>query len=91
MKFVVFSSLLLSLIVATPLYAQEHISHGRFKDVTPCRPSGEATEFVLLLSGDGGLDKDAAVMAETLIQQGAMVAGISLPQLLANFEQDTDT
>ncbi len=78
------------LITGSPSYAQEHISHGRFQDVTLYKPTGEVKEFVLLLSGDSGWDEDADTMAQALKGQGAMVAGISLPQFLADFEKDTD-
>lgn len=76
--------------VATQASAQEWISHGRFKRVTLYRPQGEVKEFVLLLSGDGGWDADGAGMALALIEEGAMVAGISVPQLLADLEVDDD-
>ena len=34
----------LLLAVSTPLLAQEHLSHGRFKDVTLYRPAGEVKQ-----------------------------------------------
>jgi type IV secretory pathway VirJ component len=69
----------------------ETISHGRFRDVTLYRPSGEVKSFVLFLSGDGGWNQGVVGMAETLAQEGALVAGIDVPQLLANLEQDGAT
>ena len=90
MKIAHLACALVCLITGSPSYAQEHISHGRFEDVALYKPTGEVKEFVLLLSGDGGWDQDADTMARVLVEQGAMVAGISLPQFLADFEKDTD-
>ncbi|MEQ1887893.1 MAG: AcvB/VirJ family lysyl-phosphatidylglycerol hydrolase [Alphaproteobacteria bacterium] len=91
MKIAALAGAFICLILATPLYAQEMVSHGRFKDVSLYRPRGEVKEFVLLLSGDGGWDEDATAMAQALVDQHAMVAGISLPQFLTGFEKDADT
>ncbi len=90
MKIAALTGALISLILASPLYAQEFVSHGRFQDVALYRPRGEVKEFVLLLSGDRGWDQDAVAMAQPLVELGAMVAGISLPQFLADFEKDSD-
>ena len=74
--------------LAGPLSAQERISHGRFQDVTLYRPQGEATEFVLFLSGDGGFREGVVGMAQALAQRGALVAGIDTARLLAALEAD---
>jgi type IV secretory pathway VirJ component len=71
-----------------PLHAQERISHGRFKDVALYRPGGEPKQFVLFLSGDNGWDEPVTDMAQMLTDKGAMVAGISMPQLVASLEAD---
>jgi type IV secretory pathway VirJ component len=80
----VFASLLLS----APALAQEIASHGRFKDVTLYRPTGEAKQFVLFLSGDNGWEGAVDGMARRLATKGAMVAGIDVPQLYGSLEAD---
>src|SRR5271166_5413180 len=66
----------------------EHLSHGRFQDVAIYRPAGTPQSFVLFLSGDGGWNADIAPIAEQLVGHGAMVAGIDVPKLKADFEAD---
>ncbi|WP_368561597.1 AcvB/VirJ family lysyl-phosphatidylglycerol hydrolase [Pseudoxanthomonas sp. UTMC 1351] len=73
--------LLLALLPECPAYAQEYISHGLFDRVALYRPPGEAGQFVLFLSGDGGWDKRMDVAARALSSKGAMVAGIDMPRL----------
>jgi type IV secretory pathway VirJ component len=63
--------------------AQEKISHGNFKDVLLYRPKGEAKSFVLLLSGDEGWTPALGAQAQALADQGAAVAGIHTPRMLA--------
>ena len=76
------------LLLAATLHAEERISHGRFKDVTLYRPKGEVKTFVLFLSGESGWNQGSTGMAQALLEQGAMVAGISTPQLVENLERD---
>lgn len=71
-----------------PAQAEEKISHGRFKDVVLYRPQGEVKEFVLFLSGDGGWNLGVVSMAKALAAEGAMVAGISVPQLYKALRAD---
>lgn len=66
----------------------ERISHGRFEDVAMIRPRGQVRQFVLFLSGDGGWDGDMTRLARTLADQGALVAGINMPQLVGALEAD---
>jgi type IV secretory pathway VirJ component len=73
---------------ALPAQAEEKLSHGRFADVTLYRPSGPVKSVVLFLSGDGGWNKGVVDMAQALSNEGAMVAGIDVPHLLANLDQD---
>jgi type IV secretory pathway VirJ component len=68
----------------------EHVSHGRFKNVAVYAPVGPPTSFVLFLSGDGGWNRGAEDIARQLVRHGAMVAGIDLPKLDAEFEADDD-
>jgi type IV secretory pathway VirJ component len=68
--------------------APDHVSHGRFLNVSIYAPTGTPTSFVLLLSGAGGWNAGVAELAQRLAQHGAMVAGIDLPKLVADFEAD---
>ncbi|HSV47118.1 MAG TPA: AcvB/VirJ family lysyl-phosphatidylglycerol hydrolase [Ramlibacter sp.] len=68
--------------------AQEKISHGRFKDISLYRPKGDVKSFAILLSGEAGWTPAMAAMARPLVERGALVAGISTPQLLALLEKD---
>jgi type IV secretory pathway VirJ component len=70
------TALLLSVSAAA---APQHLSHGRFKDLTVYVPTGAPTSFVLFLSGDKGWDGGADAQAAQLSQQGAMVVGIDSP------------
>ncbi len=85
------AALITALLAAPPLLAQERISHGRFKDVALYRPTGEVKSFVLFLSGDSGWNKGVVTMAQALVDQGAMVAGISAPQLRSVLAKDGGT
>jgi type IV secretory pathway VirJ component len=76
------------LAMCLPIAAQEKLSHGRFKDVTIYRPRTDANQFVLFLSGDDGWSADLARISRQLAARGAMVAGISMPQLFASLEAD---
>ncbi|MGH8060595.1 MAG: virulence factor family protein [Pseudoxanthomonas sp.] len=75
---------------AMPAHAQERISHGSFDNVTLYRPGGEASQFVLLLSGEAGWDKSMDQAARVLSGEGAMVAGIDMRQLRKQFRGGDD-
>ncbi len=79
----------LALGAAAPAHAQEKISHGSFKDVSLYRPKGEAKSFVLFLSGDAGWTPALAAQAQALADQGAAVAGIHTPNMLARIGKDS--
>lgn len=66
----------------------ETLSHGSFKNLTLYRPPGEAKSFVLFLSGEGGWTPALAAQAQALAAQGALVAGIHTPRLLAALTKD---
>lgn len=86
MKQLLFTTLLgLALALGGPVtaLAQEKISHGNFKDVLLYRPKGEAKSFVLFLSGDAGWTPALAAQAQALADQGAAVAGIHTPRMMA--------
>lgn len=83
---------MLALAMAGDALAQQiKVSHGRFKDVMLYSAKGEVRQFVLLLSGDGGWDEETAGMARALSEEGALVAGIDLPQLVSELETDGAT
>lgn len=83
---IIFCMLLLSTSMAA--FGAQQISHGRFENVTMYEPRGEVRQFVLMLSGDAGWTPAMARMAETSSQEGALVAGIDVPRLFKDFEQD---
>ena len=64
------------------------LSHGRFRDFVVYAPVATPTSFVLSLSGEAGWNSAAESMAQQLVQQGAMVAGIDLPKFQANLDAD---
>jgi len=66
----------------------ERLTHGRFQNITVYRPEGEPKSFALFLSGDGGWNRGVVDMAQTLVEQGAIVVGIDTPKLLQEFEND---
>ncbi len=56
--------------------ALKRMSHGRFSDFIVYTTNGTPMSVVLLLSGDQGWNAGLAGLAEQLVKQGAMVAGI---------------
>jgi type IV secretory pathway VirJ component len=66
----------------------DHLSHGRLQNIAVYRPVGAPKSLVLFLSGAGGWNPAAAAIAQQLVLHGAMVAGIDLAKLSANFEAD---
>ena len=75
---------------ALPVHADETLSHGRFATVTLYRPAGDVKSVVLFLSGDGGWNQGVVDMAQALSHEGALVAGIDVPKLLANLDKDSE-
>lgn len=67
---------------------EQMMDHGRFKGVHLYLPAETPKGLVLLLSGDGHWHEGPAAMAQTLVKQGAVVAGIDTPQFLAALEAD---
>jgi type IV secretory pathway VirJ component len=66
----------------------DHLSYGRFKDLAIYSPAGPPKSFLLLLSGAEGWNSRVAMLAQTLAEHGALVAGIDLPKLDANLAAD---
>jgi type IV secretory pathway VirJ component len=64
------------------------LSHGRFKDFVVYTPAAKPTSVVLFLSGEAGWNARAESMAQELVRQGAMVAGIDLPKFQADLDAD---
>lgn len=91
MKSIVTTWLTVALAFGVPAaaHAQEKISHGSFKEVSLYRPKGEAHSFVLFLSGEAGWTPALAGQAQALADQGAAVAGINTPQVLAQMVRDS--
>lgn len=83
--------LALVLSLGGPALGQVHekVSHGSFKDVSLYRPKGEAKSFVLFLSGEAGWTPALGAQAQALAEQGAAVAGIDTPQMLARMARDS--
>jgi len=68
--------------------APERLSHGRFHDLAIYRPRGDVEQVVLFLSGGDGWTEALHGLAHALSQTGTLVAGIDLPSLSAQLEQD---
>lgn len=64
------------------------ISHGRFTNVRIYAPQGAVKQVVLMLSGDTGWSAPMVQMAAALTEEGALVAGIDVPQLFAALARD---
>ena len=78
-------------LAASAAQAQEHVAHGRFADVALYRPAGEPKSVVLFLSGDGGWNRGVDGMAQSLVAEGALVAGVDVPKFLASFSGDGES
>jgi type IV secretory pathway VirJ component len=64
------------------------LSHGRFTAVRIYRPRDEPTQFVLLLSGQAGVDATVEATARRLTAQGALVAAVDTAALVRNLDAD---
>jgi type IV secretory pathway VirJ component len=80
-------AVLLILMLGAASHAQT-LSHGRFKDVNVYRPDGAVKRVVLFLSGRDGWTEEVGTLARGLARDGAFVAGIDTPSVLADFERD---
>lgn len=63
------------------------LSHGPF-DLYVYQPQGAARSLVLFLSGDGGWGSELGTIAQRLTVSGALVAGINVRRLLAEYRLD---
>jgi type IV secretory pathway VirJ component len=79
--------------LATAVHAAEPteiIDYGRFGPVSIYRGGGDARDFVLFLSGDGGWNLGVVSMAQRLAGEGAIVAGIDIRGYLAALEKSNE-
>ncbi len=65
-------------------------NYGRFGALTIYRPAGEAKDFVVFLSGDGGWNLGVLSMATRLQEKGAIVVGVDIRHYLAELEKAAD-
>jgi type IV secretory pathway VirJ component len=68
----------------------ETLAYGRFGTLNIYRPAGEARDFVIFLSGDGGWNLGVIAMAQRLQAQGAIVVGVDIPHYLGALEKAGD-
>jgi type IV secretory pathway VirJ component len=68
--------------------APDLLAHGRFSQVAVYHPAHESKQFVLLLSGADADRADLSAAALALTQEGAMVASVKTPELIASLEAD---
>jgi type IV secretory pathway VirJ component len=69
-------------------HAADMLAHGRFTQVAVYRPAGEVKQFVLFLSGEKAGGANITEAAVALAHEGAMVALVNTPELLASLEAD---
>jgi type IV secretory pathway VirJ component len=69
--------------------AQTYV-YGRFGEVTVYQGDAPPRDLVLFLSGDGGWNLGVLSMAQRLIDQGAVVAGIDIRHYLAELEKSAE-
>jgi type IV secretory pathway VirJ component len=79
MKHLIFSILILSVVgQKTMANVVDTIAFGAFGKVAIYHPEKVPDAFVLFISGDGGWNKEVVAMANNIVNQGAMVAGINI-------------
>ncbi len=66
------------------------LSHGRFPKILLHAPPGPVVRFVILLSDTVGWNAAMDELATTLAADGALVAGVDTPALLASLAGDGD-
>jgi type IV secretory pathway VirJ component len=76
------------LTISTSAHAEQHLAHGRFHDVAIYEPAGATEQFVLWLDGEHGPLTDAPPMLRALLDQDALVARVSVPDLLDDLAAD---
>jgi type IV secretory pathway VirJ component len=65
-------------------------NYGRFGALAIYRPAGEAKDFVIFLSGDGGWNLGVLSMATRLQDKGAIVVGVDIRHYMAELEKAAD-
>ena len=76
-------------IAATPVTST--IEYPGLGTVTVEQPVGAPAQFVIFLSGDGGWNQGVAGMAHHLVHEGALVAGVDVPQMAKHQDAARDT
>ena len=76
-------------IAATPVTST--IEYPGLGTVTVEQPVGAPAQFVIFLSGDGGWNQGVADMAHHLVHEGALVAGVDVPQMAKHQDAARDT
>lgn len=79
------------LLAQTTSSGAETLAHGRFRDLEIYRPAGEPHGVVLFVSDKDGWSPPLAALARALAHEGTLVAGIDLPKLSAQLQQDTSS
>ncbi|HEY0683346.1 MAG TPA: AcvB/VirJ family lysyl-phosphatidylglycerol hydrolase [Steroidobacter sp.] len=80
--------LLLFIVALAPNAPAETISHGRFDKIEMYRPQGEVRQTALFFSGERGWTKELETIAQSLVRQGVLVAGIDSHAFFRKLEQD---
>ncbi|CAH0348816.1 AcvB/VirJ family lysyl-phosphatidylglycerol hydrolase [Sphingobium sp. CECT 9361] len=77
-----------SAVAAPPAVRESRYRMAPFGTVHVYSPAHGPRGVVLFLSGDGGWDRPATVLAHALADQGLLVAGVSTPSLMQTLEQN---
>jgi type IV secretory pathway VirJ component len=84
-------ALLLALAVGAcslAAHAGDILAHGRFSKVLVYRPVGEVKQFVLFLAAEKAVGVNITEASLALAHEGALVAVVDTPELLASLEAD---
>jgi type IV secretory pathway VirJ component len=82
--------IVLGMLTTAVRAAPTTLSYGRFGMLSIDRPAGEAKDFVIFLSGDGGWNLGVVSMATRLRDKGAIVVGVDIRHYLAELEKAAD-
>ena len=63
-------------------------NYGLFGNVTIYKPATTPKSFVLFISGDGGWNQGVVAMANTIVNQGAMVVGVNIITFYKNLKKE---
>jgi len=88
MRTLLFFLVSLLLLVTAPGYTEETSAYPGFGDLHIYQPQGQAKDFLILVSGDGGWVRAAPVVARALSQEGSFVAGVEIKKYLRGIKHD---